>query len=336
MFDAFFKMLYTKVLINIIIDDTDTTVYVEILSGKKVKSSTTRTFETVTLSSHLRLFVDEFSKESPYCYISVLDGFVEQGAIPTCTYSQMQDFCDIKNSRYLCFDNKWAFYTSDYNIEEIQKTYKEIGVDYIFSPFAILVNFFKDKINLPATMYVLIRKNSASLAVFDNAKLLFAKQIDLKDTKNDELLIDVSIDENQDENLFDIGSIEIEDLNFDEEKLDDLSDLEDLDVGAGFDNFSQNNTEKEKDEDDKKDELKAMDSKFEDGYKIFTSIQNALNTFYKNSNYDSVFVESIYIADSTGETGDLKNYLEDEMFLNVYSRRIDLSMSLCDLAKAEK
>ncbi|MDD3059526.1 MAG: hypothetical protein PHW94_01110 [Sulfurimonas sp.] len=46
-------------------------------------------------------------------------------------------------------------------------------------------------------------------------------------------------------------------------------------------------------------------------------------------------MESVYIADGCGVSQDLKRYLEEEMFLSVYVRKIDLAKQVCELAKAE-
>ena len=51
--------------------------------------------------------------------------------------------------------------------------------------------------------------------------------------------------------------------------------------------------------------------------------------------YKSEFVENIYIADSIGISSDLKKYLEEELFLNVYVRHVNLPAEVCEIAKME-
>jgi len=43
----------------------------------------------------------------------------------------------------------------------------------------------------------------------------------------------------------------------------------------------------------------------------------------------------MYIADGVGVTNDLKKYLEEEMFLNVYVRRAEIDAEVCELTKKE-
>ncbi|MDQ7059734.1 MAG: hypothetical protein Q9M43_00815 [Sulfurimonas sp.] len=57
--------------------------------------------------------------------------------------------------------------------------------------------------------------------------------------------------------------------------------------------------------------------------------------FTKNEKYTSEFIENVYIADAVGLSSDMKKYFEEEMFLNVYLRHIDLVNEVCALAKME-
>ena len=67
----------------------------------------------------------------------------------------------------------------------------------------------------------------------------------------------------------------------------------------------------------------------------FLLIQSAVNKFYKDDRFKSEFVEAVYIADGVGISKDLKKYLEEEMFLSVYVRHINLAHELCNTAKLE-
>ena len=70
-------------------------------------------------------------------------------------------------------------------------------------------------------------------------------------------------------------------------------------------------------------------------FQRFSLIQSAVNTFYKDEKFESEFIENIYIGDGVGVSSDLKRYLEEEMFLNVYIRHLDLAGELCTIAKME-
>jgi len=323
------EYLYTKVFINIIVQNSQTVVYIEICSKKRVEQSFHRNFDTTTINTKMYEFITAYYKTSPFCYITILDNSSLQGAVPTCSTSEMIKYCDINSSEYKCYSNDWAFYTSEYDLEAIKQEYRSIGVDFIFSPFALLANFFKDKIENTLSIFVLVQENALSFTIFDNTKLLYAQYLSMQHNKNGEDdLIDTSLDEYEEMDGIDLEEITVED---DSSGFDDFTNIEDLDDGDGIDEFSDNVQIQEIDE--RADTI--SDSGFNEDYQRFTLIQSALNTFYKDPKYKSQFIESAYIADGVGVSADLKSYLEEEIFLSVFIRKIDLGGALCDMAKAE-
>lgn len=318
--------LYTRVFINIIVENLQTIVYIEVCSKKRVEQSLHRTFETTTINSKMYEFISAYYKTSPFCYITFLDKSSLQGAIPTCVTSEMSKYCDINSSEYKCYSKNWAFYTSEYDLEAIKHDYRSIGVDFIFSPFAILANFFKDKIESTLSIFVLLEDSAISFTIFDNAKLLYGEYLKMQRKDNEDMLIDVSLDDEMD-------GIDLEDITIEDgtSEFDDFTNIEDLDDGDSIDEFSESVDL----EDINMIEDSASESGFNEDYQRFTLIQSALSTFYKDPKYNSQFIETIYIADGIGVSGDLKSYLEEEIFLSVFVRKIDLSSALCDMAKAE-
>lgn len=335
MISKLLESLYTKVFINIIVENTQTVVYVEVCSSKSVLQSMHKYFDTTTMNSKMYEFINAYYKESPFCYISVLDKSPLQGAVPTCNSNEMSKYCDISSSEYRCYSKNWAFYTSEYDLEAIKHEYRSIGIDFIFSPFAILANFFKDKIENTMAMFLLIEDNYISLSVFDNSNLLYAQYLNMDHNKDsDELLMESSLDDEDDDMSLGIEGIDLEEIDIEDDSVgfDDFTNIEDLDDTDSIDEFSE---EQEIHEISTKEEQYVSADGFNEDYQRFSLIQSALNTFYKDPKYNSQFIENIYIADGVSVSGDLKNYLEEEMFLNVFIRKIDLGAALCDMAKAE-
>lgn len=332
MIGKFLETLYTKVFINIIVENLQTVVYVEVCSKKDVLQSTHKVFETTTINSKMYEFVRSFFKETPFCYISVLDKSSNQGAVPTCAPSEMEKFYDINASEYICYSGEWAFYTSEYDLEAIKHEYRSVGLDFIFSPFAIMANFFKDKIENTPAMFVLVEDNYLSFSIFDNSKLLYGEYLNMQHHKDDEDMLIDSLLEDEDVSLG-IKGIDIEDMSLDDDStdFDDFTNIEDLDSADDMDEFSEMQEAQEIVEND----VDISSEGFNEDYQRFSLIQSALNTFYKDSKYESQFIETIYIADGIGTSSELKSYLEEEMFLNVYIRKIDLGVAVCEMAKAE-
>lgn len=227
----FLESLYIKVFVNLVVSKNTTIVYVEYFSKGSVRDNFEKSFDTVDVTQEMLEYIASFTKESPYFYISLLDVSSLQGAMPTCLKSKTNIYHDISDSEYKCQNQQWIHYTSKNDLYQIEKKYSSFGLDFIFSPFSILSNFFKDKIDNPLAMYILLEESCISLSVFSNSELLYADFLYLsKNTESDELIEAEEIEEELEED----DGIDLDDLdaidNLDDiESLDDFGDIEDLD-----------------------------------------------------------------------------------------------------------
>ena len=326
------ETLYTKVFINIIVGESKSIVFVEVVSKGEVVKSESESFKTNILSSEMHVYLKASIAKSPYHYISILDKSINQGAIPTC--SNIKDYVDTKGLNSICIDKNWTFYTRQEDIKDLKYEYQNIGLDLIFSPFSILAKFFKDKIELNLSIFALIEENNISLSVFNQGKLLYAEYLHIKTQNQDEtLMMDSILDDDDDDDMdLDLDDIDLDDMDADDDitSLDDFADIEDLNADVDIEEFSE-----AQDIVRTHEEQEVNIEDINDDYTKFIMIQDSINRFYHDEKYNSEFLESIYIADSIGLSTDLKKYLEEEMFLNVVVRKIALEEELSDMAKAE-
>ena len=333
MLSKLFESLYLKVFVNIIVLRANSVVYIEIVDKKGVVvDAAHESFNTVGMDENMYQFISSYINESPFYYVSILDKSISQGASTSCSTKEMSEHFDVGSSKYLCYANRWSCYTPKLDIHSLEKEYSRVGIDFVFSPFIVLAKFFKDKIDTSMAMFILIEDSFVTLSVFDNSQLLYAKHLDMEHYKDsDELLMQG--DDSDDIELGIDDDIDLEDMAT--EELDNLGDIEDLDALDDLDEFSDVKDMEEELQEELNDlPVKEIDS-FNEDYQRFLLIQGAINDFYKNDKYQSQFIESTYIADGVGVSGDLKRYLEEEMFLNVYIRNMDLDAEICELAKVE-
>jgi len=189
-------------------------------------------------------------------------------------------------------------------------------------------------------MFILIEDDSISLSVFDNSRLLYAEHLDMSiEEESEELLLDVELDDDDDIELEDDDSIDLDDIDAldDIDELDDFGDIADLDSIEEINEFSETQDVEEEllEQAQEEDDLEDVSDGFNEDYQRFSLIQSSVNRYYQNEKYESEFLENVYIADSVGVSGDLKKYLEEEMFLNVYIRHVELASEVCSVAKAE-
>ena len=334
MLDNFFESLYSKVLVNIVVKRASTTIYIETCSKSAVLNSAEESFDSILLNEAMISFVNSFTKETPFFYIAILDVSDEQGAAPTCSKNRLESYFDVHSSEYKCYDKKWTYHTSKTDLYAIEKAYKKIGVDYIFSPFSMLANFFKDKIETTMAMYILIQDSFISLSVFNEGSLVYGEHLDMQTAgESDDEMLSQDIEDELDIQ----SSINLEDIDVidDMEALDDFGDIEDLDSLEEIDEFSENKDVEEEFYEAEEPVIESSDSSFNEDYQRYSLIHTALGHYYDDKKYESQFIESVYIADGVGVSTDLKRYLEEEMFLSVYVRQLNIPMEVAQLAKME-
>ncbi len=331
MFDKFFEALYNKVYINILVGLSKTTVYVELCNKTGILNTATESFDTTSLNLKMRTFIEDAINESPFHYISVLDKSLGQGVIPTCSQKEAEKFYDLEYSKYICHRDNWIYYTSKIDLDTIKKEYSKIGTDFIFSPFSVLSNFFKDKIDGELALYALIEEGFISVAIFCNSKLLYGDHLDMQHSIEEDSII-IMDDDIELDNLEE--SIDLDEVDA-MESLDDFGDIEDLDSIDEIDEFSEMEEQEEEIVEEEEEESVEDIEGFNEDYHRYLLLQGSINSFYKDSKYESEFIEQVYIADSVGMNNSFKTYLEEEMFLKVFIRHVELATEVCDLAKAE-
>lgn len=346
MIDKFFKLLYDVTLISIVHTKEEIQIYIEIYYKEKLKASDSKSF-TLNHSFKKELldnYINTFIKDTPYHYIALLDTSKEQGIIKDC--SEYHKTIRIEDPKVVCHKGKWGFYTSTYDLHQQQKEYRPLEIDFIFSPFALLYNFFQDKIDNDLTMYLLVQEDSIALAVFKHSELLYGDFIDTTIKYEEDLELEAMHEEDEIEED-DIDSINLDDIGIEDDldsiddgldELDNLDNLEELDSLDSLDDAHDLEEQLE----ENLEEMNHTEEADEDGnlqstqdFHRFTLIQKSLKKFYDDPSYESDFIEHIYVADSIHLSYDFKKYIQEELFANVFVRKVDLVMEVNALAKKE-
>ncbi len=338
MFTSVFESLYNKVFVNIVVDRVKTTVYIERCSKNSILSEVEEVFNTTSITKEMKEFISLYISESPFHYISVLDTSSSQGGLPTCVKNKIPYYEDLTSSVSKCFDKKWTYYTSQEDLYLIERKYEKVGIDFIFSPFVLLTNFFKDKIDNNIALFVVIQDSCISLSIFSHSELLYAKHLDLVgDNESEDILMYDDHDDNDEIEIDEGIDLEGIDALEDIDSFDDFGDIEDLDSIEDNEDFLETaDAEEAFHENMQEQEMPVRESEsFNEDYQRFLLIQSAINDFYNNSKFEGLFVQNIYMADGIGVSQDLKRYLEEEMFMDVYTRQLDLPSAVCELAKME-
>ena len=347
------KSLYQQIFIGIVVQNTSVKVCVQSHKNGKIIQDISETFEIsdATPSSEVNNFIKHHMEESPINYVAILNDVTSQGAIPTCSIHEAERFNDMSSCVTLCNNEKWMAYAEKSELNVLQRRFDETGLDFIFSPFFILSRFFADKTDGKTVLLVLVQKDGLSLSVFSDDTLLFAKHFTTMDVLEEEIMT-AQMDETAEESLdFDLEdddvSINLDDLDSvdglddldDLDSLQDLDDLDDLDDIDEIEDFEESLNEAVEESKVTLEESHAKyDTKignFSDDYKRFQLIQASMHEFYNDDKYDNQFVEEVYIADACEIGQDLTRFIEEELFVTVYKRSINLDKEIVNMATQE-
>lgn len=340
------ERLFQKIFVSIVpvVDGHD--VLSVALKHKKVLYKEKRHFEGSEPSNAMNRYIQEVIDPSPIYYISTINTLSHQGAHEGCTKGKTQHNDDTKVSE-VCRNKRWTLYASLDDLHALTYDYHTVGLDFIFSPFSILEHSFADKMKDTFALYAFSMPGLFSVAIFQGDKLEYAhhyshKMSSVQDDVPEATAMDFTshIDEEEDdenEGLIHLNDIEgLEDLDIIDD-LDSLSDIDDLNELEEVHEFSEDMpTSEEKRLSRDSFMIKGdLDSSKED-YQRFGYIQKALHQFYGMDECRDRFVETVCIADSQGGSEELKRYLEEELFLNVLVRKVDISETINALAILEE
>ena len=340
------KRFYQKIFIAILREEDAHEVTVIGIKNKELLYKEHKRFDGGDPSNPFFAYIQKFIELSPLHYIALLNPEPNQGAMEGCTLHDIDEEGEGGGAKMLCRNKKWMLYASLRELENSQKRYRRVGLDFIFSPFSVIEHFFSDKIGGDFALYALAQKDALSLAFFDKGRLEYAHHFSMSlpvATEEDANTVSFSFDSIHEDEEEERGGIRLDDIeSLDDldiiDDLDDLSDIADLDALEEIAEFSEDTPtfEEQRGRDSHGKELKEQMDRFNDDYRQFELIQKTLSRFYGGEHCRGRFVETVYIADAYGSGSDLKRYLEEELFLNVIIRKLDLADEVLALSQIEE
>lgn len=339
------ERFYRKIFVAIVQDGGGHDVRIVIQKQSKLLLNESKRFEGESSYDQARTYIRKHTEESPLHYVALLNPKSKQGAFPMCSGHTSDEQEELVGAKTLCRKEEWLVYGSLRELDALQSEYKSIGLDFIFSPFSVLEHFFADKIKGGFALYALALKDSFSVALFENGKLEYAHHYPMHEEKTlaveeeslDSFAVGIKVDDEIEKgiSLDDIESLDDLDIL---EELEDLSNIEDLDSLDEIAEFSEDEPtfEEKRLSAPKGDSIKKQMDQFNNDYHRFELIQRTLIRFYGSDRCRNRFVETVYIADGYGSGNELKRYLEEELFLNVLIRHIDVTDEIIALAKLEE
>ena len=224
-------------------------------------------------------FLNKIQSQHFLTYIAVLDVGEFQGALPTTRFTDFPKYPEI--DQYNDFDDilfknhslGWSVFTTISEMLHVQNIFKNVGVDFIFSPFLIPI-VVKNRFSLSeeCSLFIIAEKDFNIFAIFENNKLLYGKYI--RDIDQNEIIIESTKKEIEEQGIIlDPLDTDIEkperfknqsDSSFFDDGLDEVSlEMEDENIYSLDDDFDLPDLN-EKDNSNNKELLKKEDKEIEE------------------------------------------------------------------------
>jgi len=196
-------------------EDVSYKVLIEEVKNKKVISSTKKTFKE---KKELVSFLKQKINENPQTYTATTLFSINQGVVPSCSKQEyLKREIDINNIKIACINNKYSFYASIYEINNLKREYK-IDIDFIYSILAVIdarANERKDR------LYVLVLNSYIVILAYENYVPLYSDIVVIEDASESELNIVEDIDVEHDIINDELG--DIEDVDVEDEEVENTS-----------------------------------------------------------------------------------------------------------------
>ena len=315
------KKRFVIQLIAVVLEEKQCKIYVKKIKNLKEIHIERKSFDIDSkeqLTPQIINYLNSLQDMHEQTYVALFLNTLGQGAISGCNTGAYEKFgVDKKSVKSICIDNKFTIYASLIDINWVDKIFKNVGLDFIFSPFLVLNSFIKkdsdtltkDEIRL----YILNTNNGLTIMIKQRAKLLYGSFFNL--AKEENLLYedfesgDSSDVDNLEEELFDEFDID--------EDNQEVAEMQEFDDSIVFD------------DEDMQSGLSQKDMRF------VKYLDASLKEFYHSDLYDSSFISSAKIYDDAGISEDVIKHIENELFLDISTENINILEAVCEIAEEE-
>lgn len=313
-----FQKYLSNIFISIVQQGNEWIIYSKVVKNGVLKDKFSKSFdakEYENIPVKMEEYLDTLQTQYNFAYLALFLESMGQGAFNGTTAVDFEkNSVDMKSVTHFDLNKKWTIYASFIDINWAKKLFKNVGIDFIYSPFIVQYSLIKkQKTKNKPILYMLNHQDSVTITVFDDKNLLFG--VYFKVTTDDNL----SSGEEEDwenaqeeegiENITELDSMGFEDIKPDENDLGHFEGedaIEDSDL-----------------------ELFGRDILI---YKYLTS---SLKEFYKNPLYSSSFIDTVIIYDGYEVSAELIDMIEDELFMDIEMNKIDISETICNMARQE-
>lgn len=328
-FRSFIKSLYVCVFVG----DGECSVYGEICKNKQKIANIEADFEILETGIDIKFneYYKKNAKKVHSAYLALLLNTKKQWALPVSDRTGYNKFGVNYNEVHVVeMPGNWSIFIAKEEIKKQISFLNNAHLDLLYSPYALLYDkicefMADDKI----TLYVYAQKSSFAILIFKGSAMLFASFF------NNE----VEQKAVEDDNLAPINIADIDNIIAKEDDkfnaLNTLNALSEVGNEISSDNFEDMT---------KIEDIERSGAQIEEGLErvgrcgvLLNNIKEAMNDYYKNTQYESDFIEKIVVFDSESVI-DEQNFVEivtHEIFIEATVFNVDKHKDLLNIIKRD-
>ena len=302
---SLFSRIYQKVIVSI--DLCEKTCKIRISNNKNTQQEE-KTYKTINANFPIEAakYIQKIQNKYPHTYTSAMIRTENQGLLNGKNIDVFDKFgLDINSLKIILINKQWFIYVGKKNLQEYKNKFSKInGLDFVFSPFIIIYEKIKDRLDGAKKLYILQEKGSTSLLIADRDNIYFGNHIvfeqdrfvdeNKEDKKNNDDMIEFDVIDEIDENII------IKDFDKDSYDLSSNS-LSELSIANH----------------------------------MIELITKTLNNFYQDNRYASDFIDELLILDGYGISDNAISHLKNNTMLETQFIRIDVCKEVEKLTKME-
>ena len=338
-----FQKYLSNIFISIVQQGNEWVINSKVVKNGVLKDRFSKNFDTKEYENipvKMEEYLDTLQTQYTFAYLALFLESMGQGAFNGITAIDFKNnSVDMKSVTHFNLDKKWSIYASFIDINWAKKLFKNVGIDFIYSPFIVQYSLIKkQKTKNKPILYMLNHQDSVTITVFDDKNLLFGAYF--KTTTDDNLSSGEEEDwENAQEEEGIENITELDGMDDDSDSMDTLEDLGELDDLSADDSMGFEDIKPEENDlghFEGEDAIEDSDLElFGRDILIYKYLTSSLKEFYKNPLYNSGFIDTVIIYDGYEVSAELIDMIESELFMDIEMNKIDISETICNMAKEE-
>ncbi|MGP1580283.1 MAG: hypothetical protein ACTTH5_04605 [Wolinella sp.] len=322
------RELFSTYIIGVNVDYRNCYVRVKVSKGGQVTHDELHEFKTVQgdVPIEVAKFVRGLRKKNPFTYVATISHSIQQGAIGTV---KERDFIRFgifaRDVKTVGVQKMWSAYIAKEGVAESRRKFaKSQGIDFLFSPFLVLHQALKGRLDSKKRLYILQQRSDLTLAVMNKDRLYFGGFFVLESELEEDSRGDGLKESDKSSSTNITNALEMLD-----NELGEIGALEELDDHIILEDFEEHSAPLPQN-----DEKSSLDD-FARILDIEKFIRNSLAEFYKNEIYESDFIDEIIILDTYGISSAALAHLKNTLLIDVRSIPLEMTATIIALAEAE-